>query len=186
MTEREFLKELVAVESDENNQEDKKLATDFLDNLGVKELLSALRKKNATCHRGEFSQSLRELIITKEEYYHNEIANTLKVGNHKVRLTYYGIVYNILKYKGCYLKGKNSSPIGITYKKYCGLLQLEDRLKSNNVRKTIANDVYSQNYLLTSAEREKGKKVSGDTPMLRNLENITKRIAYDIEQHFNE
>ena len=57
-----------------------------------------------------------------------------------------------LKWEGCYVKGKGKQEAlnDISYQKYVGeeLLNLENRLKSKNVRKTLAGVQYSYNYYL--------------------------------------
>ena len=74
--------------------------------------------------------------------------------------------------------GKNSDPIEISHSKYCKFLNLDVNL-SNNVRKTIANDFYGWNYLLTAECRAQNEEISLDTPLRRGLESISKKI-YEI------
>ena len=99
--------------------EDKKLAAVSLENMGVKELREYSRKCNAARNRGELNEQFREWITRTEDVYHEKIANIYKVGNHKVQLAYYGMMYTILNYSGCYIMGKNSTPICISRKRYC-------------------------------------------------------------------
>jgi len=163
--------------------EDKKLATNSLENMGVKEIREYLRQCNAARNRGELNEQFREWILDKEQFFSNKIANIYKVGNHKVQLAYFGMIYTILEYAGCYLRGKNSSPIGITRNRYCSELKLKDRLKSGNVRKAIADDFYGHNYVLAIAERENGEKRRTD-PILLQLELIFLEIAYEVKKRF--
>lgn len=163
--------------------EDKKLATNSLENMGVKEIREYLRQCNAARNRGELNEQFREWILDKEQFFSNKIANIYKVGNHKVQLAYFGMIYTILEYAGCYLKGKSSSPIGITRNRYCSELKLKDRLKSGNVRKAIADDFYGHNYVLAIAERENGEKRRTD-PILLQLEPIFLEIAYEVKKRF--
>ena len=164
--------------------EDKKLAAVSLESMGVKELREYSRKCNAARNRGELNEQFREWIIGTEELYHEKIANIYKVGNHKVQLAYYGMIYTILYHAGCYLKGKNSNPIFISRDRYCEELNLVDRLGSQNVRKTIANSFYGHNYVLVIAARENGEKVRGYDPTLTKLEPIFKELANEVKDRF--
>jgi hypothetical protein len=163
--------------------EDKKLATNSLENMGVKELRDYLRKCNAARNRGELNEQFREWIFEQEHYFSDKIAKIFKVGNHKVQLAYYGMTYTILEHAGCYIKGKNSTPIGITRNRYCSELKLKDRLKSGNVRKAIANDFYGHNYVLAIAERKNGEKLKTDH-IRKQLEPIFSELAYEIKKKF--
>lgn len=180
MTEIEVLSGLV-----EKNTGDGKLGTtNFLENRCVKEYRDYLRKCNAAQNRGEFSEQLQEWILNKEPQYREEISGILKEGNHKVLLAYYGMVYTILEYTGCYLKGKNSSPICITRSKYCSCLKLEERLKSKNVRKAIAGNFYGHKYHITIASRKNGDKVVGVDSKLKDMEPIFEKLANEINANF--
>ena len=164
--------------------EDKKLAAVSLENMGVKELREYSRKCNAVRNRGELNEQFREWIIEREEVFNEKIANIYKVGNHKVQLAYYGMMYTILYHAGCYLKGKNSNPIFISCDRYCKELNLVDRLGSQNVRKTIADPFYGHNYVLVIAARENGEKVRGYDPTLTQLEQIYKELANEVKERF--
>lgn len=178
MTERDIL--LMQVE---NNPEDKKLATNCLENMGVKELRDYLRKCNAARSVGEFNEQFWKWIITNETKYSKQISAVLQYGNHKIKLAYYGMVYTILGYMGCYIRGKNSSPIGITRSKYCSCLNLGERLGSNNVRKAIANNFYAHDYFLTIESFNNGEKPLVATE-LRNMEPIFKELSNEIKSKF--
>ena len=180
MTERKLWKLQVA----KYYPEDKKLATNSLENMGVKEIRNYLRQCNAARNRGELNEQFREWILEKEHYYSCKIASIYKVGNHKVKLAYHGMVFTILGHAGCYLKGKNSTPIGITHNRYCTELKLKDRLRSANVRKAIANHFYGHNYVLAIAERENGEKKPTPGPILMQLEPIFSELAHDIKESF--
>ena len=180
MTEREYL----VVQLAKVDPEDKSLSQDSLINMGVKEMRILLRKYNADRNRGELNCQFKEWIIEKEAEYTAKIANIYKVGNHKVQLAYYGMIYTILYHAGCYLKGKNSNPIFISRDRYCEELNLVDRLGSQNVRKTIANSFYGHNYVLVIAARENGEKVRGYDPTLTKLEPIFKELANEVKDRF--
>lgn len=154
--------------------------------MGVKEMRILLRKYNADRNRGELNCQFKEWIIEKEEEYTAKIANIYKVGNHKVQLAYYGMVYTILKWSGCYLIGKKNSPIGITHNRYCTELSLTDRLKSKNARKVLADCFYGHNYFLRIASKvDKDNKVTVPfvldalEPVFTSLANEIKKIFLD-------
>lgn len=178
MSERDLVLQLA-----KNIPEDKSLSQDSLENMGVKELHNLIRKCNAARNQGELNEQSSEWLVELESRFHKKIADVLKVGNHKVQLSFFSMVYTILNYVGCYVKGKNSNPIGITRVKYCSLLKLKDRLKSNNVRKTIASEFYAHDHMLTIARRMRGEKVNVH-PTLKRLEPIYEEIAYDIKNNF--
>lgn len=163
--------------------EDKKLATNSLENMGVREIREYLRKCNAARNRGELNAQFSGWIVNNEYKYTTKIFNIYRVGNHKIKLTYYGMIYTILEYAGCYLRGKSSTPIGITHNKYCTLLNLQYRLNSNNVRKAIADDFYGHNYLLAIAKRKNGVKQC-TSPILMQLESVFSELFYEIEKEF--
>lgn len=163
--------------------EDKSLSQDSLENLGVKEMHIRLRQCNAARNYGEFNEQFQEWILDNEQNYSKKISDIYKVGNHKVKLAYYGMVYTIITYTGCYLKGKNSSPIDISRTKYCELLKLNERLSSKNVRKTIKNAFYSHNYYLAIAECKEARGKS-QAPVLTQLEPIFEEIANEIRKRF--
>ena len=173
MTERQFACKQLA-----KFHPEKPFSQESLDNMSVKELRALLRKCNADQNRGELTDQFRDWIIVNEQTFHNEIQTEFKQGDYHVSLVYYGMVYTILKHTGCYFMGKNSDPIEISHSKYCKFLNLDVNL-SNNVRKTIANDFYGHNYLLTAECRANKEKILGDTPLLRGLEPICNKI-YDI------
>ncbi len=156
---------------------------DSLNNMGVKEIRFQLRKCNAARNKGELNEQFSEWIVELEKKFHKKIADILKVGNHKVQLTYYGMIYTILVYAGCYLTGKNSSPIGITRTKYCSLLKLEERLKSNNIRKTIAKNFYAHDYMITIARRKKNQNVPNLGNDLIQLEPIFEDIDNEVRRY---
>lgn len=164
--------------------EDKSLSQGSLDNMSVTEMRILLRKYNAGRNRAELNCQFKEWIINKEAKFTKKISNFDEVGNHhKVKLVYYGMVFTILENAGCYLKGKSSNPIGITRNRYCIELKLEDRLKSRNVRKAIANGIYSHNYMLAIAERENGEKHPG-YDLLKKLEPIFTEISDELKEKF--
>ena len=162
--------------------EDKKLAAVSLENMGVKELREYSRKCNAARNRGELNEQFREWIIGTEDVYHEKIANIYKVGNHKVQLAYYGMMYTILNYSGCYIMGRNSTPICISRKRYCEELKLNDRLGSNNIRNAIAVGFYSHNYALVIAARKNGEKVLVGNKTLIQLEPIFTELANEVRK----
>jgi len=162
--------------------EDKKLAADSLENMGVKELREYSRKCNAARNRGELNEQFREWIIEREEVFNEKIANIYKVGKHKVQLTYYGMMYTILTYSGCYIMGKKSAPICISRKRYCEELKLNDRLGSNNIRNAIAVGFYSHNYVLVIAARKNGENVLVGNKTLIQLEPIFTELANEVEK----
>ena len=143
-----------------------------------------LRKYNADRNRGELNCQFKEWIIEKEAEYTAKIANIYKVGNHKVQLAYYGMVYTILKWTGCYLLGKKSSPIGISHNRYCTELSITDRLKSNNVRKALADCFYGHNYFLRIASKANNEHVASTLPVLDALEPVFTSLADEIKENF--
>ena len=179
MTERELRMRQVA----KYYPKDRKNAPHSIDNMGVKEIRDYLRKCNAARNRRELNEQFKEWIVEKEINFRLKIANIYKVGNHKVQLVYFGMIYTILDYAGCYLKGKRDNPIGITHNRFCSEFKLQDRLKSGNVRKAIAKDIYGHNYVLAIAERENGEKHKID-PLLVQLEPIFIEIANEIKRIF--
>ena len=164
--------------------EDKSLSQDSLINMGVKEMRILLRKYNADRNRGELNCQFKEWIIEKEAEYTAKIANIYKVGNHKVQLAYYGMVYTILEWTGCYLLGKKSSPIGITRNRYCTELSITDRLKSKNVRKALADYFYGHNYILRIASKANNEHVASTLPVLDALEPVFTSLADEIKENF--
>ena len=164
--------------------EEGKLATNSLENMGVKELQEYLRKCNAARNRGELNEQFREWILDKEAEYTAKIADIYKVGNHKVQLAYYGMVYTILKWTGCYLCGKKNSPIGITRNRYCTELSITDRLKSNNARKALADCFYGHNYFLRIASKANNERVVSTLPVLDALEAVFTSLADEIKENF--
>lgn len=156
--------------------EDKSLSHDSLKNMGVKELLILLRKYNADRNHGELNCQFKEWIIKKEAVYTAKIADIYKVGKHKVQLTYFGMIYTILMWSGCYLFGKKSTPIGITRSRYCDELQLANRLKSNNVRKALADPFYAHDYFVEA-------NVNID-PVLVALEPVFRSLTKEVEDAF--
>ena len=145
-------RKLIKLQLEQCCPEDKSLSQGSMENLGVKELLQLLRRHNADRNRGELNYRFIEWILNNEHIYCEKISNIYKVGNQKVKFTYYGMVFTILKWEGCYVKGKGKQEAlnDISYQKYVGeeLLNLENRLKSKNVRKTLAGVQYSYNYYL--------------------------------------
>ena len=151
--------------------------------MSVKELRALLRKCNADQNCGELTDRFRDWIIENEQAYKKEIQTIVKLGDHHVSLVYYSIIYTILKHTGCYFIGKNSDPIEISHSKYCQFLNLDQKL-SKNARKTIANDFYGYNYLLSAASRANGERIVGDYPSLRGLESICIIIYHDLIKEF--
>jgi len=158
VTEREYVRMQVAGGKYPENQgkNPQKLAADSLDNMGVTELLKLVRQYNADRNRGELNYQFIEWIKQNETRYSAKIADVFKIGNRAVQFTYYGMIYTILKWEGCYVKGdgKHKAPNHISYDAYCGeLLNLTRRFDSGNVRKTLKKN-YSHNYYL-DIERER-------------------------------
>lgn len=141
-----------------------------------------LRKYNAGRNRGELNCQFKEWIINNEAVYSAKIADIYKVGYHKVQLAYYGMVFTILKWTGCYHLGKRGLPLIISLDRYCKELNLNKRLKSNNVRKTLANPFYGHNYLIRMASKEKGRVKA--IPLLDSLEPIFKSLYRAIIDSF--
>ena len=111
----------------------------------------------------------------------------LKIGNQKVKFTYYGMVFTILKWEGCYVKGGNKrhAPNRISYQRFCGdMLNLKDRLNSGNVRKTIANPMYSYNYYLDIASEEAGEKGNTIPDYAQSLRPVFKKLSDEIRERF--
>ena len=178
MSERELLLSMVIKKCNNTSTEIQKI-----ENMGVKELRDYLRKFNAARKQGELNEQLRDWVFAQEKYFLGKISEVFNVGKHKLQLVYYGMMFNILEYAGCYLLGKSSQPIGITRSKYCLLLNLTDRLNSNNVRKAIADSFYGHDYCLAIARRENGEKFRLEQK-LEHLEPIYKEIQAKIEKFF--
>ena len=175
--------------------EDKKLWQDSLNKYGVKGTLDRLRKKNADNKIGELDCQFIEWIKEKEVDFSNEIRKHLtdsnlglKIGNQKVKFTYYGMVFTILKWEGCYVRGgnKRNVPNRISYQRFCGdkLLNLKDRLNSGNVRKTIANPMYSYNYYLDIASEAAGEKGNTIPDYALSLRPVFKELSDGIRERF--
>lgn len=147
-------------------------------------MLVLLRKYNADRKRGELNCQFKEWICGQEAVFTAKIADIYKVGKHKQQLAYYGMVYTILKWTGCYLLGKKSSPIGITHNRYCEELCLTDRLESNNVRKALAKAFYSDKYFLRIAAKENNGSVERTSPELEDLEPVFKELYDEIIKNF--
>lgn len=147
-------------------------------------MLVLLRKYNAERNCGELNIQFKEWIIGNEAVYTAKIAGIYKVGNHKLKLAYYGMVYTILMWTGCYLLGKKSSPIGITHNRYCEELCLTDRLKSNNARKALANSFYGHNYFLRIGSKANKERVVGTFPELDALESVFNQLNDEIRKYF--
>ena len=182
MTEREFL----VLQLANVDPEYKPLSQGSLENMGVREMLVRLRKYNAGRNRGELNFQFKEWIVTNEAVYTAKIADFYKVGKHRQQLAYYGMVYTILMWTGCYLLGKKSSPIGITHNRYCEELCLTDRLKSNNARKTLAKAFYRHNYFPIIAAKANNERVVGTPPELEALEPVFEELCKEIKQLFVE
>ncbi len=128
--------------------EDKELWQDSLNKYGVNGTLDRLRKKNADWGRGALDHRFIEWIKKREnEYYTEKIGILIKKGKLISKRTLYGMVYKILEWEGCYVRGKSGKPNRISYQKFCSkeMFNLEDEL-SNNCRKVLAQKNYSYNY----------------------------------------
>ena len=78
-------------------------------------------------------------------------------------------------------KGKKQTPNEISYREFCGeLLNLTDRLKSNNVRKTLATPVYSVNYPKDIIRKKNGEKFK--QPYKGKLETVYLKILDDMRR----
>lgn len=179
MTEREF----VVMQLEKKSCPEKPLSQGSMENLGVKEMLQLLRRCNADRNRGELNCRFIEWILEKEKFFCEKISNIYKVGNQKVKFTYYGMIYTILKWEGCYVKGKGKLKAlnEISYQKYVGeeLLNLENRLESKNVRKTLASVRYSLNYYFVPDDINVIYK--GD-PIDKKLKPVFKEIIVAIKE----
>ena len=181
MTDREFtIKWFV-----QNHPEEKELVQSFMDK-GVKEILRLIRIFNASRNRGELNSQFIEWILEQEKIYHEQIRNVIKLDDQKVRFTYFSMIFTILTWEGCYIrgKGKKHAPNIISYSKFCGslVLNLQDRLESGNVRKALAAGVYSINYLKNHLREKNGEKVLRQYGS--KLEEICLKIAKEMRQKF--
>ena len=180
MTEREF----VVMQLEKKSCPEKPLSQGSMENLGVKEMLQLLRRCNADRNRGELNCRFIEWILEKEFFFCEKISNIYKVGNQKVKFTYYGMIYTILKWEGCYVKGKGKLKAlnEISYQKYVGeeLLNLENRLESKNVRKTLAGVRYSLNYYFVPDDI---KNVYRGDPIDRKLKPVFNEILTAIKEN---
>ena len=165
------------------NHPEQPLAQSSIDDMGVKEMLRLLRQYNADRNRGELNRRFMEWILESEEKYSKEISNIKMYGNIKNKFTYYGMIFTILKWEGCFVRGngKQHAPNEITYNMFCGekLLNLTDRLRSNNVRKTLATSFYSYNYSKDLFVEEKGGKINVNSKYYK-LMPVFKMIAHEI------
>lgn len=174
--------------------EDKKLWQDSLNKYGVKGTLDRLRKKNADNKIGELDCQFIEWIKEKEVDFSNEIrkhltdsSTGLNIGNQKVKFTYYGMIYTILTWEGCYVRGKNkqNAPNMISCQRFCSeLLNLKDRLNSGNVRKTIVSQTYSYNYYIDIASEEAGGKGNHLPDYAQSLRPVFKDLVHEIKRNF--
>lgn len=190
MTEQELLEVQLAAKY----PEDKELWQDSLNKYGVKGTLDRLRKKNADNKIGELDCQFIGWIKEKEVDFSNEIrkhladsSTGLNIGNQKVKFTYYGMIFTILTWEGCYVRGKNkqNAPNRISCQRFCDkLLNLKDRLNSGNVRKTIASQTYSYNYYLDIASEEAGGKDNRIPDYAQSLRPVFKDLAHEIRQKF--
>lgn len=172
--------------------EDKELWQDSLNKYGVNGTLDRLRKKNADNKIGELDCQFIEWIKDKEVDFINEIrkhladsSTGLNIGNKKIKFTYYGMIFTILTWEGCYVMGKNkqNAPNRISCQKFCDvLLNLKDRLNSGNVRKTIASQTYSYNYYLDIASEEAGRKDNHLPDYAQSLRPVFKNLVHEIRQ----
>lgn len=148
MTEQELLLSQLA----EKYPEEEKLWQDYLNKYGVMETLTRLRQKNADGGRGALDHRFIEWIKKREkEYYTEKIGILLRKGKLISKRTLYGMVYKILEWEGCYVRGKSGKPNRISYQKFCSkdMFNLKDEFNnSNNCRKVLAQKNYSYNYYL--------------------------------------
>ena len=154
MTEQEMLEVQLAAKY----PEDKELWQGYMNKYGVKGTLTRLRQKNADRNRGELNCQFIMWIQSREEEFCQEIKKNqtdekgkVKISDQKAKFTFYGMLYVILVWDGCYVRGKGrrNAPNEISYNKFCSkeLFNLEGRFNSNNVRKTLVK--YSSfDYLL--------------------------------------
>lgn len=170
---------------------------DTLKDYGVKGALDRLRKKNAGENIGELNGQFIEWILRQEIVYSEKIKQRftdsvmgLKIGNKKIKFTYYGMVFTILTWEGCYLRGKSkcNAPNRISIQKFCGdkLLNLNGKFKSDNVRKTIVNpeSMYIYNYYLCIASEETGEKSNLIPDYARILCPIFKELRNEVRNNF--
>ena len=186
--------DLLSLQLAKNYPEDKALWHDSMIKYGVNGTLDLLRKYNAGRNRGELNCQFIEWIISREEFFMGKIKDCLadsnlglKIGNQKVKFTYYGMVFTILKWEGCYVRGgnKRNVPNRISYQRFCGdMLNLKDRLNSGNVRKTIANPMYSYNYYLDIASEAAGEKGNTIPDYALSLRPVFKELSDEIREKF--
>ena len=177
MTERRYFEGRLAA-----YPEDKSLAQESIDNMSAHQLKRMLQTRNAENKKCELDSNTIGWIHETEGKFHEKIYGIYKTGNHKIKLTYYGMVYTILYYRGCYVKGKNGTPIDISHARYCSLLCLDERLGSKNVRKAIANpNSYGHNYELTIVSNRE-KKEKKDLGLLTRLEKIYEELTKEVER----
>lgn len=186
MTEQELLLSQLA----QRYPEDKELWQGYMNKYGVKGTLTRLRQKNADRNRGELNCQFIMWIQSREEEFCQEIKKNqtdekgkVKISDQKAKFTFYGMLYVILVWNGCYVRGKGrrNAPNEISYNKFCSkeLFDLQGRLKSKNVRKTLANLLYSHNYLLN----ENNNRLHGPT---KELESVFKFIHAEITKYIDK
>lgn len=174
----EIIKNLILLA---NAKVDDPIMQDMIE-LEIGKRLHCLRRENADRNRGELNCQFIDWIINNEKLFIEKISDIYKVGNQKVKYTYYGMIYTILEWEGCYVRGrgKSEAPNKISYRDYCGkYLKLTDRFKSNNVRKTLA-EKYSHNYYLDIARRE-NSEVINRTSIFYKLESVFAEILSAIK-----
>jgi hypothetical protein len=186
VTERDLLLSQLA----KKYPEDEKLWQETYDKYGKVGTLALFRQKNADRNRGELNCQFIKWILSREDEFCQEIKKYMTdengkvmISDQKVKFTLYGMLYVILKWEGCYVrgKGKRNAPNEISYNKFCSkeLFDLQGRLKSKNVRKTLANLLYSHNYLLN----ENNNRLHGPT---KELESVFKFIHAEITKYIDK
>ena len=160
--------------------EENAFSQDSLNNVNEESLLKILRIRNAGRNRGELNDQFQEWILNNEAKYIQKISGIFIVGTHKVKLTYYGMIYTILEWRGCFLRGSRGMPNRISRSKFCSYLNLEVKLKSKNIRKVLADEFYGYNYLVNDG-LAKGIK---DAKTINQLNPIFQELANEVENIF--
>ena len=155
--------------------------TQEIEKIYEKCVAKALRKSNFERKRGEFNTQFIQWLHDNEQAFRNKIQKAIhNYSDNKARCAYYGIIHNIITYFGCYLLGKNSTPIEISYRKYCEVLGFP----AENMRKTLTIKLYGHDYMGTIIKRKKKKPVNVPYREYEILEPICENIANEIYFRF--
>jgi len=170
---------------------------DCINNGSAADIRKLIRRINLRNNRIELNDKLKTVITHKEREFAIIISQATEdkkkhirgLSYHKSCLVYYGMVYRILEWFGCYLYGKDeTSPIGITHSRFCQELSLQDRLGTKNLRKSINSEKYGFNYQRRILEAGNGKNKENEfkmrDPEHYALEPVYLKLSEFFEEYF--